>query len=413
MNSKSKIGVFGILFVTMMFLLIPTSLSTSINAQQIGERFGEVSDISYEYDRNYAELDRGYDNGYYQGDPYYNDNYLPKDKKPKKVVCEDSGFVVNNINDCPIKCPDGLYVMQGMECPEIPELLVCDNPPNDSGFVVENVNDCPIKCPDGLYVMQGMECPQLPESLPVCDNGIVVNSTEFCPVKCPSGPLTGYYVMNIEQCGALEICDDTGIVVGQGETCPVIPEEPFMCDNGILVDSPEQCPEKCTEGPLEGHYVMNATTQCDPQLDLFECPNGIVVTSEDQCPQKCDGGTFDGFYVMNATTQCMPTINGEKSDEAICEFCINLSTQSLQSGQAVLELGNATNAYVNDGNNLQGAWGICSEEDPVSTFKGLIDDHLTGDNNDEATGLWQGFEEQNGDIIIGCMEAAGFTNGNG
>ncbi|MGD1838046.1 MAG: hypothetical protein ACPKPY_08320 [Nitrososphaeraceae archaeon] len=50
--------------------------------------------------------------------------------------------------------------------------------------------------------------------------------------------------------------------------------------------------------------------------------------------------------------------------------------------------------------------GICSEEDPVSTFKGLIDDHLTVDNNDEATGLWQGFEEQNGDIIIGCMEAA-------
>ena len=90
---------------------------------------------------------------------YYEDPYEPKHPPmKKKVVCEDSGFIVNNINDCPVKCPDGLYVMQGMTCPEIPE------------------------------------------SFPVCDNGLVVNSTEFCPVKCPAGPFEGFYVMNVEQC---------------------------------------------------------------------------------------------------------------------------------------------------------------------------------------------------------------------
>ena len=114
-------------------------------------------------DRQYIKYDpkpdyKRYDSSKKYG-KYYEDPYEPKQPPmKKKVVCEDSGFIVNNINDCPVKCPDGLFVMQGMTCPEIPE------------------------------------------SFPVCDNGIVVNSTEFCPVKCPTGPFEGFYVMNVEQC---------------------------------------------------------------------------------------------------------------------------------------------------------------------------------------------------------------------
>ena len=33
------------------------------------------------------------------------------------VICSESGFVVNNSENCPQKCPDGTYIMQGMECP--------------------------------------------------------------------------------------------------------------------------------------------------------------------------------------------------------------------------------------------------------------------------------------------------------
>ncbi|MGD1834630.1 MAG: hypothetical protein ACPKQO_02790, partial [Nitrososphaeraceae archaeon] len=120
-----------------------------------------------------------------------------------------------------------------------------------------------------------------------------------------------------------------------------------------------------------------------------------------------------GAVVTDAALCDAITETTGKTDLEICEFCINLSTQSSQAGQGMLELGNATNAYVNEGNNLEGAWGVCTEENPVTTFKGLIDAHLMGDNNDEVTGLWQGFVEQNGDITIGCMEAAGLLPENG
>ncbi|MGD1837379.1 MAG: hypothetical protein ACPKPY_04905 [Nitrososphaeraceae archaeon] len=58
-----------------------------------------------------------------------------------------------------------------------------------------------------------------------------------------------------------------------------------------------------------------------------------------------------------------------------------------------------------------GAWGICSEEDPVGTFAGIIMDNLSGQNEREALGLWEGIILPNQDRVIGCMEAAGFTNG--
>ena len=114
-------------------------------------------------DRQYIKYDpKPYDNRYSDSKKYgkyYDNPYEPKHPPmKKKVVCEDSGFIVKNVNDCPVKCPDGLYVMQGMECPEIPE------------------------------------------SFPVCDNGLVVNSTEFCPEKCTEGPFEGFYVMNQNQC---------------------------------------------------------------------------------------------------------------------------------------------------------------------------------------------------------------------
>ena len=36
---------------------------------------------------------------------------------PEPFVCENSGFLVNDEANCPQKCDDGTYLMQGMECP--------------------------------------------------------------------------------------------------------------------------------------------------------------------------------------------------------------------------------------------------------------------------------------------------------
>ena len=39
---------------------------------------------------------------------------------------------------------------------EMPQILECGN----SGFLVINATHCPIKCPDGTYLTQEMECPK-------------------------------------------------------------------------------------------------------------------------------------------------------------------------------------------------------------------------------------------------------------
>ena len=66
---------------------------------------------------------------------------------PILMECIDSGFLVNNPVNCPQKCPDGTYIMQGMVCPDVPTTLnVIKETPGcfevDSEGSVEIDEDC-------------------------------------------------------------------------------------------------------------------------------------------------------------------------------------------------------------------------------------------------------------------------------
>ncbi|MGD1834735.1 MAG: FG-GAP repeat domain-containing protein [Nitrososphaeraceae archaeon] len=59
-------------------------------------------------------------------------------------LCEESGFLVTNQTDCPQKCEDGTYLMQGMECPALLTVFK-----NFNGCVIDN-NGTTIDCPPGI-----------------------------------------------------------------------------------------------------------------------------------------------------------------------------------------------------------------------------------------------------------------------
>ena len=71
-----------------------------------------------------------------------------------ELLCE----APNSSNVCPLTSDlPGVFVMNTQtQCTlDIPEPLVCE----DSGFLVNDEANCPQKCDDGTYLMQGMECP--------------------------------------------------------------------------------------------------------------------------------------------------------------------------------------------------------------------------------------------------------------
>ena len=107
---NSKLEVFSVLVLGIMVLLI--SITSIVTAQQY--------DPYYEDNRQYIELDRGYNDDYYKDEYVYEDedeDYYPVPKH-KQVLCE-SGLFANSYENCPVKCDNGLYVMQGAECPKL------------------------------------------------------------------------------------------------------------------------------------------------------------------------------------------------------------------------------------------------------------------------------------------------------
>ena len=52
--------------------------------------------------------------------------------------------------------------------------------------------------------------------------------------------------------------------------------------------------------------------------DIICEDTGILVDDLRNCPQKCETGEFAGHYVMDAETQCTPEL---KSDKTVCEVC--------------------------------------------------------------------------------------------
>ena len=104
-----------------------------------------------------------------------------------ELLCE----APNSGNKCPPGSDlEGAYVMDPLtQCNlDIPEPIECP----ESGFLVTDEANCPIKCPDGKYIMQGMECPSVTTQLTVFKDfiGCVddTNGTIQCPDDVPSQP---------------------------------------------------------------------------------------------------------------------------------------------------------------------------------------------------------------------------------
>ncbi|MGD1835220.1 MAG: hypothetical protein ACPKQO_05815 [Nitrososphaeraceae archaeon] len=115
----------------------------------------------------------------------------------------------------------GKYLEDQPEPPKPPmKHVLCP----ESGFITADMENCPVKCDNGLFVMHGMKCPEIPEQFPVCDNGIVVNSTEFCPQKCETGKFEGFYVMNQEQCP-----------IGNGNGMTPVKSDEAVCETCLLL----------------------------------------------------------------------------------------------------------------------------------------------------------------------------------
>ena len=109
---------------------------------------GNIPDIFYDFDTKSIKTNGGImqvfaqDDLYYEKEYYYEDN--PKHNQPvftvNPVLCIGSGLFAADQDHCPIKCEDGTYIMQGMECPED------DEPPqtDETGqlTVIKNFNGC-------------------------------------------------------------------------------------------------------------------------------------------------------------------------------------------------------------------------------------------------------------------------------
>ena len=179
-----KVGmIFSLLVIGVMMLLIP-SASLSSYAQEY-EYENEKTDDFYDLkDKPYIELEHEYDEKYYQdSDQYYyekhhipsndesvfcnNNDYVNNYDKNKKclIECPDSGFIVTNEINCPQKCPDGTYLMKGMNCPAVLTIIK-----NFNGCIIDN-DGSSIECPPGI--------PSSPEDFIINIEGVNVNPSSF------------------------------------------------------------------------------------------------------------------------------------------------------------------------------------------------------------------------------------------
>ncbi|MGD1838549.1 MAG: hypothetical protein ACPKPY_10900 [Nitrososphaeraceae archaeon] len=176
-----------------------------------------------QYDREYKEYK---DRDYKKYDPKPNDKN-DNVKKEKYNYDEELQFgkekQFQTYDPKPNYKKYGKYVEEQPEPPKPPmKHVLCP----ESGFITADMENCPVKCDNGLFVMHGMKCPEIPEQFPVCDNGIVVNSTEFCPQKCETGEFEGFYVMNQEQCPTTN---------GNGNGMTPVKSDEAVCETCLLL----------------------------------------------------------------------------------------------------------------------------------------------------------------------------------
>ncbi|MGD1837759.1 MAG: YncE family protein [Nitrososphaeraceae archaeon] len=136
------------------------SILSYLTNSNIGIAFAQENNYYYEDDdgyyyvyKNNDRLYENYDNSINEDD--YNNSYEPDKKEENKnrpvIIIENK--IPIPYKDKPLFCDDHNYgndYDQNEKC-----LIEC----SDSGFIVTDETNCPQKCPDGTYIMQGMECP--------------------------------------------------------------------------------------------------------------------------------------------------------------------------------------------------------------------------------------------------------------
>ncbi|MGD1836708.1 MAG: hypothetical protein ACPKPY_01455 [Nitrososphaeraceae archaeon] len=195
-----------------------------------------------------------------------------------QMLCE----APNSANKCPNEGVDlpGVYVMNpqtqcNIDIPEPP--IECP----ESGFLVNDDVNCPQKCPDGTYIMQGMECPTITGELNVTkvfegcflptDDGIDCEAGEGVIVPSSASDFTINVTGNNANPPSFP-GDETGTIVTMEDGAYEVTEQ------GIT----SVVPEVCTD--LLGNTI-NAGTVLPQDDNQFIC----TTFSED-----CDGNIEAG-----------------------------------------------------------------------------------------------------------------------
>ena len=212
---------------------------------------------------------------------------------PQPMECTESGFLVNDPQNCPTKCPDGTYIMQGMDCPSNG-----NGGQDQTTLTVSKIND-PITCldEDAIQINGTGEC-EFVSTLPFyadfdepSDYEIIINDNDLSPIEFAGSSggveselepgafsVTEDEAANIDPIGCTELSIDNdngaelfgGCFNSDGTTNPA--EGPINCvnDGAIFVDV-DLCiefNESCDENILEGQQLS------------CQIENTIVVTSD-------------------------------------------------------------------------------------------------------------------------------------
>ena len=180
---------------------------------------------------------------------------------------------------------------------DIPILMECI----DSGFLVNNPANCPQKCPDGRYVMQGMNCAPLPPDLGQLTiiknfNGCVDNQNNT--INCPSQDLDSANDFTIDVSG--NAVNPSSTFAGS-EAGTVVTMEPGQFDvteslTNQLTEITSPAPPECNNvigGPFDagadignGQFICSTfDLDCVGNCTTFadSCSNNMMANDEFTC----------------------------------------------------------------------------------------------------------------------------------
>ena len=145
--------------------------------------------------------------------------------------------------------------------------------------------------------------------------------------------------------------------------------------------------------------------------DIICEDTGILVDDIRNCPQKCETGEFAGHYVMDAETQCTPEL---KSDKTVCEICGLMAIETTDDDPLAPEDNVVLSRAFSSGNSENGPvsnmWEVCSADDPVGEYNQVI--RTVFDLDAQNPEIHEAAEDSV-EVFGICLIEAGIIEGNG